>query len=204
MLQQSLRAHCDNQVREKKDTLIRWFVWKTVRGWFVWEPKPRTVYHSSNLETMKGGSEVSPVWIPCPLPSLGPHKLGCCNSLPGGLAPAGVCLYIWVLTGGCKGCNICDLRCWECSLGGNKQPKYAYPLCCRAGRVDKDSAGRQAFKWEDVCASCCLYTLSHLARASEKFYKIIKRLNQVQPAAGGTLSNFAESVIALLGRTMLP
>lgn len=65
--------------------------------------KPRSVYPGSNVETMKGGSEVGPVWVSWPLPSLGSHKLACCNSLPDGLAPAGACLYIRALTGGCKG-----------------------------------------------------------------------------------------------------
>lgn len=68
----------------------------------------------------RGGSEVLLVWVPCPLPSLGSHKLARCNSLPDGLAPAGVCLYIRVLTGGCGACSICDLRCWECGLEGNR------------------------------------------------------------------------------------
>lgn len=68
-----------------------------------------------------------PVWISWPLPSLGSHKLACCNSLPDGLALAGVCLYIWVLTGRFKGCPVWDLQCWECRFGGNVQPKYVYP-----------------------------------------------------------------------------
>lgn len=70
--------------------------------------------------TQRGGSEVLLVWVPCPLPSLGSHKLARCNSLPDGLAPAGVCLYIPALTGGCGVCSFCDLRCWECRLEGNR------------------------------------------------------------------------------------
>lgn len=101
------------------------------------KPKPRFLYRGSNSETMQGGSEVRPVWVSWPLASPGSHKLACCNSLPDGLAPAGVCLYIRALTGGCKGCNVGDLRCWECSLGGNMQPKYAYPLRCLTLHVDK-------------------------------------------------------------------
>lgn len=74
----------------------------------------------SENHLLRGGSEALFVWVPCPLPSLGSHKLACCSSLPDGLAPAGVCLYIQVLTGGCEACSFCDVRCWECSLEGNR------------------------------------------------------------------------------------
>lgn len=151
---------------------------------------------------MRGGSEVRPVWVPCPLPSLGSHKLACCNSLPDGLAPAGVCLYIRALTGGCEGCNVCDLRCWECSLGGSMQPKYAYPLCCHKGHVDKDNAGRRD-SVNRMCgpgastlhSSCVSYLISHK----------IQRLHQVQLVTGmqkslEVLSNLA--IADLLGKTI--
>lgn len=84
------------------------------------------------------------VWVPCPLPSLGSHKLARCNSLPDGLAPAGVCLYIQVLTRGCGACSFCYVRCWECSLEGNRRPKNAYRPCCHTGSADKVAEGRWA------------------------------------------------------------
>lgn len=59
-----------------------------LKDWGRVNPKPAPCVS----ETLRGGSRVRPVWVPCPLPSLGSHKLGC-------LAPAGVCLYIWTLTG---------------------------------------------------------------------------------------------------------
>lgn len=88
------------------------------------------------------------VWVPCPLPSLGSHKLARCNSLPDGLAPAGVCLYIQVLTGGCGACSFCYVRCWECSLEGNRRPKNAYRPCCHTGSADKVAEGRWALEMD--------------------------------------------------------
>lgn len=103
------------------------------------------MYQRSDLETVKGGSVVRPVWVSYPLLSLGSHKLACCNSLPDGLAPSR-CVFVYMSSNrGCKGCNVCDLRCWESRMGGNMQPKYAYPLCCHTGHVDKDAVWRRAF-----------------------------------------------------------
>lgn len=75
--------------------VINGFVLKTVRTWRLWKSMSCSIYQ----ESRRGGSKVGPVWVSWPLASLGSHKLVCCNSLPDGLAPAGVCLYIRKPTG---------------------------------------------------------------------------------------------------------
>lgn len=49
------------------------------------------------------------------------------------------------------------------------QPKYAYPLCCHTGHVDKDTAGRRVLTEKDAWAFSilfsCSYALSYLASA---------------------------------------
>lgn len=66
------------------------------------------------------------------------------------------------------------------------QPKYAYPLGCHTGHVDKDAAGRRAVTEKDVWTlnvpSSRSHVLSYLARAGENLFKNIKRLNEVQLA----------------------
>lgn len=59
------------------------------------KPKQHSAYRGpSVLEAVTGGSEVRPVWVPCPLPSPGDHKLARCNSLPDGLAPSR-CVFVY-------------------------------------------------------------------------------------------------------------
>lgn len=103
---------------------LRCLSWKTIKG-LIWFEKAKlpSAYRGPNfLEALNRGSEVRPVWVPCPLPSPGDHKLACCNSLPDGLAPSR-CVFVYMSVnkgvegGATKVRSACDLRRWECRLG---------------------------------------------------------------------------------------